>query len=92
MSVEDCCLAVGKVVVISEFSASRMKVKKENELVEHGVIIDDTLTAVLPLSLPSKKVTISNVPPLIQALSCYGKLISLIFLKITIGCESPLKQ
>lgn len=92
MSVEDCCLAVGKVVVISEFSASRMKVKKENELVEHGVIIDDTLTAVLPLSLPSKKVTISNVPPLIQALSCYGKLISPIFLKITIGCESPLKH
>lgn len=64
-------------------------------MVAQGIIIDEILTPVLPLMLPSKKVTISNIPPflsddiLTQALSCYGKLISLIK-KIEIGCESPL--
>lgn len=32
-----------------------------NELVEHGIIIDDVFTPVLPLSMPSKNITLSNV-------------------------------
>ncbi len=31
-----------------------------------GIIIDETLTPVLPLLLPSKKITISNIPPFLS--------------------------
>lgn len=57
-------------------------VDKANELVEQGLTIDGLFTPVLPLSMPSKKVTLSNVPPfindelLIRSLSRHGKLVS----------------
>lgn len=47
-----------------------------------GLVINDAFTAVLPLSMPSKRVTLSNVPPfvkdelLVNMLSRYGKLVS----------------
>lgn len=71
----------------SILSASRMNnatviflrtVEKANKLVETGIVVDDLFTPVLPLSTPSKKVTLSNVPPflsdeiLVKALSRYG--------------------
>lgn len=105
VSVEKCCLAVGEVVGHENIlSASRMNnatviflstVEKANELVETGIVVDDVFNPVLPLSTPSKKVTLSNVPPflsdeiLAKALSRYGKLVSPIK-KIPIGCGSPL--
>lgn len=105
VSVEKCCLAVGEVVGYdSILSASRMNsaivvflsaIEKANEIVQNGIVLDGILTPVLPLSLPSKRVTISNVPPFItdevltKALSRYGKLISSIK-KIPIGGVSPL--
>ncbi|KAL0172965.1 hypothetical protein M9458_033276, partial [Cirrhinus mrigala] len=85
-------------------SASRMNsaivvfldsIDKANEVVEHGIIVKGELIPVVPLSLPAKKVTISNVPPFVsdliltQALSRYGKLVSPIK-KIPINCSSPL--
>jgi len=104
-SVETCCLGVGEIVGHQNIlSASRMNgatviflnsVERANEVVARGIIIDEILTPVLPLLLPSKKITISNIPPFLsddilkQALSRYGKLVSPIK-KITIGCESPL--
>lgn len=66
-----------------------------NQLVEIGVVLNGIFTQVLPLSTPSKKVTLSNVPPFIsnemltRMLSCYGKLVSPIKM-IPIGCKSPL--
>uniref|UniRef100_A0A9J7X201 Uncharacterized protein n=1 Tax=Cyprinus carpio carpio TaxID=630221 RepID=A0A9J7X201_CYPCA len=51
--------------------------------------------SVLPLSIPSKKVLLSNVPPfisdetLVRIMSRYGKLVSPIKM-IPIGCGSPL--
>lgn len=105
VSVESCCLAVGEVVGHENImSASRMNsaiviffntIEKANEVVQRGIIMDGVLTPVLPLSLPSKRVTLSNVPPFIsdvvltQALSRYGKLVSSIK-KIPIGRVSPL--
>ncbi len=56
--------------------------------------IDGTFILVLPLSTPSKKVTLSNVPPFIKnetlvgMLSRYGKLISPLKM-IPIGVKSP---
>lgn len=104
-NVESCCLAVGEVVGYEHIlSASRMNsaiviflssIEKANEIVQKGIVIDGMFTAVLPLSLPSKRVTLSNVPPFIsdavltQALSRYGKLVSSIK-KIPIGRVSPL--
>ncbi|KAI2656615.1 Transposon TX1 uncharacterized 82 kDa protein [Labeo rohita] len=104
-SVEDCSLAVGEVVGCENvMSASRMNnavvvflrtTELTNILVESGVVIDSAFVPVLPLSLPSKKVILSNVPPFIkndvlaQMLERYGKLISPIKM-IQIGCKSPL--
>lgn len=105
VSVEECCLAIGQVVGHENImSASRMNsanvvflnsVERANDLVVNGVVIDGLFTPVLPLSTPSKKVLLSNVPPfisdetLVRIMSRYGKLVSPIK-KITIGCESPL--
>ncbi len=105
VSVEDCCLAIGEAVGHgSILSASKMNnaaviflntVEKANELFERGIVVDGLFTPVLPLSMPSKKVTLSNVPPFIsdellsQSLSRYGKLVSPIK-KIPIGSASPL--
>lgn len=92
VSIEACCLAVGELVGHSSvLSASRMNnatvvfldsVEKANELVEQGIVIDGEFISVLPLSMPAKKVIISNVPPFVsdaiitQALLRYGKLVS----------------
>ena len=51
-----------------------------NYLIESGEVVDGIFTSFLPLSAPSKKVTLSNVPPFIkdevltQTLSRNGKL------------------
>ncbi len=97
-------LAVGEVIGHSGvLSASRMNnaivvfldsVDKANDLVEQGIVIGGEFVSVLPLSLPAKKVTLSNVPPFVsdeiltQTLSRYGKLVSPIK-KIPISSESP---
>ncbi len=68
---------------------------KANDLVEQGIEIRGEFVSVLPLSLPAKKVTLSNVPPFVsdeiltQTLSRYGKLVSPIK-KIPISSKSPL--
>ncbi len=105
VSVEDCCLAVGEVVGHEHImSASRMNsatvvflssVEKANVLVETGIVVDNLFTPVLPLSMPSKKVLLSNVPPfisdetLVRIMSRYGKLVSPIKM-IPVSCKSPL--
>lgn len=103
--VEDCCLAMGDVVGHNSIlSASKINsavlffvftsVEKANELVEKGIVVNNLFTPVLPLSTPSKKVTLSNIPPfvsddaLVKILSRYGKLVSPIK-KIIIGTASP---
>ncbi len=104
-SIEVICLSVGEVVGHGcILSASRMNgatvvflsgVEKVNEVVEKGIVIDGEFVSVLPLSMPSKRVTLSNVPPflsdeiLTKALSRYGKLVSPIK-KIPISATSPL--
>ena len=56
-------------------------VEGANQLIENGVEIDGKFVKVLPLATPSKKITLSNVPPfitdeaLVQKLSCYGKVV-----------------
>ncbi len=101
VSIAECCLVAGEVVGFdSVLSAARMNsaiviflstVEKANELVERGLVINDAFTAVLPLSMPSKRVTLSNVPPdfLVNMLSRYGKLVSPIK-KTSLGNVSPL--
>ncbi len=104
-SIEVICLAIGEVVGHGcILSASRMNgatvvflsgVEKVNEVVEKGIVIDGEFVSVLPLSMPSKRVTLSNVPPflsdeiLTKALARYGKLVSPIK-KIPISATSPL--
>ena len=104
-SVEDCGLVVGEIVGHDNvLSAARMNnavvlflrtIAMANEVVERGVVINGEFTSVLPLSTPSKRVTLSNVPPfikdevLLQTLSHHGKLVSQIK-KIPIASKSPL--
>lgn len=104
-SVEECSLAVGEVVGCENvLSASRMNnavvvflktIELANLLVESGVVIDNVFVPVLPLSTPSKKVILSNVPPfiktevLVKLLERYGRLVSPIKM-IQIGCKSTL--
>ncbi len=103
-SVEQCALAVGAIAGIENvLSASRMNnavvlfvrtVELANLLTESGIEIDGIFVLVLPLSTPSRKVTLSNVPPFIRnetlagMLSRYGKLISPLKM-IPIGVKSP---
>ncbi|KAL2102320.1 hypothetical protein ACEWY4_001488 [Coilia grayii] len=103
-SVQDCSLAVGEIIGHDKIvSAARMNsvvvlfldtVDLANAIVESGIVIAGTFTTVFPLSSPSKKVIISNVPPfikdevLMEILSRYGKLISPIR-KIAISTSSP---
>lgn len=91
-SVEEISLAVGrKIGHDNVLSASRMNsaavlflasVELVNEMVESGVVVEEVFSPVLPLSSPSKKVMLSNVPPFIsndvltEALSRYGKVVS----------------
>lgn len=105
VSVEQCSLAVGNVVGHQNVvSASRMNkvivlflssVEKALEVVQSGIVIDDLFVPVVPLSTPSKRITLSNVPPfikdeeLMRELSRFGKIVSPIK-KVTAGCRSPL--
>lgn len=63
-------------------------------LVESGLIIRDTFVPVLPLSSPSKKIILSNVPPFVkkntleEILRRFCKLVSPIKL-ISLGCKNP---
>ena len=102
---EECSLAVGAVVGYQHVkSASRMNgaavlfldsIEKAREIIQQGVILRNTLCPVLPLSSPSRKVIISNVPPFIKdelilkELERYGRVVSSIR-KISLGCKSPL--
>lgn len=104
-SIEECSLAVSAVVGHENvLSASRMNnaivlfvktIELANLLVESGVEIGGIFTSVLPLSTPSKRVTLSNVPPFIKnevlvgMLARYGKLVSSIKM-IPIGSKSSL--
>lgn len=104
-SIEECSLAVSAVVGHENvLSASRMNnaivlfvktIELANLLVESGVEIGGIFTSVLPLSTPSKRVTLSNVLPFIKnevlvgMLSRYGKLVSPIKM-ILIGSKSSL--
>ncbi|KAL0146569.1 hypothetical protein M9458_058200 [Cirrhinus mrigala] len=105
VTVEECCLAAGELVGHEHvLSASRMNsavviflssIEKANELVETGIVVGDNFTPVLPLSMPSKKVLLSNVPPFVSnetlanIMSRYGKVVSPIKM-IPVGCKSPL--
>lgn len=89
--VEEICLAVGDIVSHENIlSASRINnatvlflstIEKANEM-QNGVVIKGSLTPVLPLSTPAKKIVHSNVPPFVkddvimQELSRYGKIVS----------------
>ncbi|MGL5100975.1 MAG: hypothetical protein ACRC6N_00005, partial [Plesiomonas sp.] len=106
-SVEVCSLAAGEVVGHKNIlAASRMNssvilflntVERATELTIEGIVIRGELTSVLPLSTPSKRVTLSNVPPFIKdetlerELSRFGKVISPIK-KIGMGTSSELLQ
>ena len=90
-SVEEAGLAVGEVVGFESVkSASRMNgaivlfldsTAKVGEVVERGVVIQDTFTPVSPLSTPATKIPISNArlfiknEMLAKELSRYGKLV-----------------
>lgn len=105
LSVEECSLAIGDVVGHEHIkSASRMNnaivvflgtVEKAREIIASGIVINDTLTPVLPLSTPATKVIISNAPPFISDdmiesnLLRYGRVVSSMR-KINLGCKSPL--
>lgn len=105
VSVEQCSLAVGDVVGHQNIvSASRMNkvvvlflssVEKALEVVQTGIVIEELFVPVVPLSTPSKRITLSNVPPfikdevLIRELSRFGKIVSPIK-KVNVGCKSPL--
>lgn len=75
VSVEECCLSVGEVVGHGEFCRRPRlnntivmflsSVDKATKLVEHRLVLDGSLTSVLTLLKPSKKVTILNVPALL---------------------------
>ncbi|KAK3542324.1 hypothetical protein QTP86_022474, partial [Hemibagrus guttatus] len=91
-SVEECVLAIGDVVGHENIvAASRMNsaivvffndVAKVTKLTGQGIVINNELKLVSPLSSPAKKVILSNVPPFISdkvianELSRYGRLVS----------------
>ncbi|TWW71118.1 Transposon TX1 uncharacterized 82 kDa protein ORF 1 [Takifugu flavidus] len=92
VSVEECVLAVGEIVGHGSVkSVSRMNsavvvfvdsTEKADELVVAGVVINDELTPVFPLSNPVKKVIVSNVSPffkndlLLRELSRHRRVVS----------------
>ena len=104
VGVEECSLAVGEVVGHEHvLSGSRMNkaivlflssVDKADLAIQHGVVIRDSLIPVHPLSSPSRKILLSNVPPflsdaqIIKELSSFGKVVSPIK-KLPVGCKSP---
>lgn len=78
-SVKKAVLALGDVVGCESLtSASRMNgvivifvdtMAQVSELVDKGVVIQDTFTSISPLSNPVNKVIISNAPPFIETIS-----------------------
>ena len=104
-SVEQCAAAVAQVVGHRHVvSAARMNsavvifincLAKVNAVVEAGVMIQDSLVPVIPLTLPATKVVLSNIPPFIsdeflrKELSRHGKIVSPIK-EVLSGCKSPL--
>lgn len=104
VSVEDCLVAVSAAVGgVNIRSASRMnkaiviflsQSQMANDLIENGLTINEMFVPVLPLSSPSKKIVLSNVPPFVknekleEILVRYGKLVSPIKM-ITLGCKNP---
>ncbi|KAL0150135.1 hypothetical protein M9458_051251, partial [Cirrhinus mrigala] len=104
ISVEDVLIAVSRQVGgLNIKSASRMNksvvvfltdVKMVDDLIERGITINDTFLPVLPLSSPSKKIVLSNVPPFIkneviqEVLERYGKLTAPIKM-IPLGLKNP---
>ena len=76
VGVEECGLAIGDIVGHEHvLSGSRMNkaivlflssVEKADLAIQHGVVIRDSLMPVHPLSRPSRKILLSNVPPLPQ--------------------------
>ncbi len=104
ITVEDCLIAIGSEVGSRNIvSASRMnkavvvflrEVSLVQHLVEFGLSIRDTFLPVLPLSSPSKKVILSNVPPFItddsleRLLGRYGKIVGPIKM-IPLGLKNP---
>lgn len=104
VSVEDCLVAVGNAVGASNIlSASRMnkavviflrETFMVDDMVEHGLSVRDAFIPVLPLSNPSKKVILSNIPPFIpndtleRILARYGKLMGPIKM-IPLGLKNP---
>lgn len=105
--IEKCMLAIGKVVGHENIkSASRMngsvvaflsQTDLVNKIVEHGIILNDSLVAVTPLVTPARKIIISNVPPflknalIVNELSRHGQIVSAPK-RIPLGCKSPLLQ
>lgn len=103
MSIEDVLIAISELVGgLNIKSASRMnralviflkEVSMVDELLEKGLVVNDTFLPVLPLSNPSKKVVLSNVPPFIKGtlkeiLERYGKLTAPIKM-IPMGLKNP---
>lgn len=104
VSVEDCLIAVSLAIGGTNIkSASRMnkaivfflsESQMVDNLIESGLIIKDAFLPVLPLSSPSKKVVLLNVPPFVknekldQILQKYGKIVSPIKM-IPLGCKNP---
>ncbi|TWW68802.1 Transposon TX1 uncharacterized 82 kDa protein ORF 1 [Takifugu flavidus] len=104
-TVEEVALAVGeKIGHGSVKSAARMhgavvlfvdKVEQANRLVETGISVGGRFEAVLPLTQPSTRITLSNVPPFIsdeflaRELARFGKIVSPIK-RVLSGCKSPL--
>lgn len=104
ISVEDCLTAISSEIGARNIlSASRMNkafvvfLKEESmvhHLVEVGLSVGDAFLPVLPLSSPSKKVILSNVPPFIsndsleRLLGRYGKILMPIKM-IPLGVKNP---
>lgn len=104
MSIEDVLIAISEQVGgLNIKSASRMnralviflkEVSMVDELLEKGLVVNDTFLPLLPLSNPSKKVVLSNVPPFIkegtlkEILERYGKLTAPIKM-IPLGLKNP---
>lgn len=104
MNIEDVLLAVSqKVGGLNIKSAARMnkalvvfltEVEMVDELIETGLEVNNMFLQLLPLSSPSKKVVISNVPPFIKdetlkgILQRYGKVTAPIKM-IPLGLKNP---
>lgn len=102
-TVEEVLLAMGEIVEHENIvSASRMNKavvvflkdeKHVNDLVENGIVVNDTLVQVVPLRTPATKVTISSVPPFIpneqilKELNRFGKFAGSVKM-VPFGCKN----